>query len=153
MLIQKGKTVKEALQAGAVEHSYTRKGFFGTFARIYQTGDLVRPIRADKELGPFGIVLHDLTTDDMRAAEGLPMPLVSNRDVTVSVSRRREPMPYCWRNADGDELYFIHRGECRFETLLGHLTAGPADFVYIGRGMVYRLVPISEDNICLVLET
>jgi homogentisate 1,2-dioxygenase len=153
MLIQKGKTVREALQEGALEHSYTRKGFFGTFARIYQTRDLGRPIRADKELGPFGIVLPSLTTEDMRAADGLPMPLVSNGDVTVSVSRRREPMPYCWRNADGDELYFIHRGECRFETLLGHLTAGPADFVYIGRNMVYRMVPITEDNIFLLVET
>jgi homogentisate 1,2-dioxygenase len=62
-------------------------------------------------------------------------------------------MPFCWRNADADELYFVHRGAARFETELGSLDAEPGDFVYLPRNLVYRVNPEGEDTLHLVLET
>jgi homogentisate 1,2-dioxygenase len=120
---------------------------------LSQTRDLGRPIRVDSALTPQPIELARIVPGDLQAADGLPMPLLSSEDVTVLLSRRREPMPFCWRNADGDELYFIHRGECRFETEFGQLTANPGDFVYLGRNVIYRLVPLGEDNLHLILQT
>lgn len=64
-------------------------------------------------LGPCAIDLAETRPSDLERPEGLPMPLLSNGGVTVSVSRRREPMPFCWRNVDGDELFFLHRGARR----------------------------------------
>jgi homogentisate 1,2-dioxygenase len=81
------------------------------------------------------------------------MPALTNGDVTVSVSRRRAAMPFCWRNVDADELYFIHRGPARFETEMGWIDAVPGDFVYLSRNMVYRVIPQSEDSLYLILET
>jgi homogentisate 1,2-dioxygenase len=152
MLVQRGQPVRGP-QAGIVRHSYTRKGFFGPFATLSQTRDLGRPIRVDSELTPQPIELARIVPSDLQAADGLPMPLLSSDDVTLLLSRRREPMPFCWRNADGDELHFIHRGECRFETEFGQLTASPGDFVYLGRNVIYRLVPLGEDNLHLILQT
>jgi hypothetical protein len=38
------------------------------------------------------------------------------------VSRRSQPMPFYYRNADGDELIFVHRGSGAIETDFGPLT-------------------------------
>ncbi len=46
---------------------------------------------------------------------------LGNQDVTLYVSRRSEPMPFYYRNADGDELIFVHRGEGTIETDFGPL--------------------------------
>src|SRR5438093_706285 len=134
-------------------HSWTRKGFFGPYANLYKTHNPGEPIRWDPRLGPSSIDFAEMRPSDLERADGTPLPVLTNGDVTVSVSRRRAPMPYCWRNVDGDELYFIHRGACRFETEMGVIEADPGDFVYLPRNMVYRAIPHSEDTIHLVLET
>ena len=51
----------------------------------------------------------------------MPVAFLGNHDVTLYVSRRSEPMPFYYRNADGDELIFVHRGEGTIETDFGPL--------------------------------
>jgi homogentisate 1,2-dioxygenase len=152
MLVERGQPVRGSRE-GIVRHSYTRKGFFGPFATLSQTRDLGRPIRVDRELSPQPMDLARIAPDDFQSADGWPVPLLSSEDVTLLLSRRREPMPYCRRNADGDELYFIHRGECLFATEFGQLMATPGDFVYLGRNVIYRVMPLGEDNLHLILQT
>lgn len=134
-------------------HSYTRKGFFGPYANLYKTRNPGEPIRWDLRLGPCAIEVERAKTGDLERPDGLPMPVLTNGDVTVLVSRRNTAMPFCWRNADGDELYFIHRGPARFETELGSLSAEPGDFIYLPRNIVYRVIPQAEDVVHLILET
>jgi homogentisate 1,2-dioxygenase len=154
MLVQRGTPLRGGdNHEGLIRRSYTRKGFFGTFATLTQTRDLGRPIRADRELTPQPIAVDRVVTDDLERADGLPTPLLSNGEVTIALSRRREPMPFCWRNADADELYFIHRGHCRFETEFGELLAEPGDFIYLGRNVIYRVVPLDQDNLHLIVQT
>lgn len=134
-------------------HSWTRKGFFGAYATLYKRRNPGEPIRWDHRLGPAAIDLDRARPDDLERAEGLPMPLLTNGNITVSVSRRSAPMPFCFRNVDGDELYFIHQGRARFETELGRLTADPGDFVYLPRNVLYRVVPEDQDTLHVILET
>ena len=46
----------------------------------------------------------------------MPVAFLGNDDIRLYVSRRSQPMPFYYRNADGDELIFVHRGEGTVET-------------------------------------
>ncbi|HWV45195.1 MAG TPA: homogentisate 1,2-dioxygenase, partial [Nitrospira sp.] len=52
---------------------------------------------------------------------------------------RRETTPYFVRNADGDEVHFVHRGRGRFETDYGVLSYEAGDYVLIPKGTTYRV--------------
>ena len=43
-------------------------------------------------------------------------------------------MPYLFRNADADELLFVHAGAGRLETDFGPLAYEPGDYLVIPRG-------------------
>jgi len=51
-----------------------------------------------------------------------------------SFSRRSEPMPFCFRNADGDEVYFIHKGRGCCRATSGHSSTGEGDYIVIPKG-------------------
>lgn len=152
-MYRKGNVPKRREDSELYVHSFTRNGFFGPYANLFKTRNPGEPIRWDKRLGPCAIPLDMTQPTDLTSAEGSPLPLFQSQDVTISVSRRRDPMPFCWRNADADELFFVHAGVARFETELGILTAEPGDFVYLPRNMVYRVIPETTETYHVILET
>jgi homogentisate 1,2-dioxygenase len=152
-MFSKGNVPRRGADTDLTAHSWTRRGFFGPYATVYKTRDPGRPIRQDKALSTSLIDVQQAQPADLEHPDGLPMPLVANKEVLVSVSRRRVAMPYCWRNADGDELFFVHQGSCRFETDFGVLNSEPGDLIYLPRNVVYRVIPRSADVVHLILET
>ena len=60
--------------------------------------------------------LNQLEPSDRKDPEGMPLAFLGNADVRLYVSRRSSPMPFYYRNADGDELMFVHRGSGTIET-------------------------------------
>ena len=50
-------------------------------------------------------------------------------------------MPFYYRNADGDELVFVHRGEGTLETDFGPLRFEPGDYIVIPRAVTHRFLP------------
>jgi homogentisate 1,2-dioxygenase len=61
-------------------------------------------------------------------------------------------MPYFARNADGDELFFVHQGTGRLETDFGPLAYEPGDYLLVPRGTVFRFHP-SSPTFLLTVET
>jgi len=61
-------------------------------------------------------------------------------------------MPYCYRDIDGDLLYFVHRGSGVFATEFGPLLYEPGDYVLIPKGTTFRLMPDDQDSLLLVVE-
>ena len=53
-------------------------------------------------------------------------------------------MPFYYRNADGDELIFVHRGSGVIETDFGPLTFEPGDYLVMPRAVTYRIVPETQ---------
>ena len=62
-------------------------------------------------------------------------------------------MPYFVRNADGDELYFVHSGTGRVETDYGLLTYEPGDYLVVPKGTTYRIVVESTPTLFLIMES
>ena len=79
--------------------------------------------------------------------------MLRSSDVRMFVSSRRRTMPYYFRNADGDELHFIHKGRGLVESDYGILSYEPGDYILIPKGTTYRLVVKEEPGFSLIVET
>jgi homogentisate 1,2-dioxygenase len=135
---------------GTVEEEYAREGFFGRYAHLYRTEPLVGWTHIEGELRPralrAGALEHEPDYLDAR------IPLLRNADVTVRVARVSQPMPYVFRNADADEILFVHAGGGRLDTDFGPVRYERGDYVVLPRGTMYRLWP-EETTRLLVLES
>ena len=69
--------------------------------------------------------------------EDVEQLLLHNNDVKISIGLLTKPHTYFQRNADGDELYFIHEGSGVFETIYGHITFQKGDYLIIPRGTTF----------------
>lgn len=79
--------------------------------------------------------------------------LMGNDDLVMATCQPTEPMNYFYRNADGDEVLFVHEGEGELQTIYGTIPYRPGDYLVIPIGTTYRLVPASEKTRLLVIES
>ncbi|RRB02077.1 homogentisate 1,2-dioxygenase [Larkinella rosea] len=68
------------------------------------------------------------------------VPLLLNKDVLIGLAApTRSTTDYFYKNADADELLFIHRGSGKLRTLLGTIPFEYGDYLVIPRGMIYQI--------------
>ena len=60
-------------------------------------------------------------------------------------------MPFAYRNADADLIYFVHRGGGRMATDFGDLAYEQGDYVVLPRGTTHRIFPDGDDSFLLVI--
>ncbi len=137
------------LPDGTFEEEYARNGFAGRYAHLYRTHAPVGWTRIEGPLRPRLYDLGGLAAGDYLAAR---TPLLANADCRVTAAVLTAPMPYYFRNADGDELLFVHAGGGRLETDFGPLAYEAGDYLVIPRGTTYRLAPSSPTRL-LIVET
>jgi homogentisate 1,2-dioxygenase len=138
---------------GTYEESFGRQGFFGPQVKMYRRHPTTDWTRIEGPLQPRALRTYDVRPDDMIDAHGLPATLLYNDDVSLSISRRQETMPFFFRNGDGDELHFIHQGQGCFECDFGVMPFEPGDYILIPRGTNYRFVYTTTENFSLIVES
>ncbi|MED1787707.1 homogentisate 1,2-dioxygenase [Brevibacillus laterosporus] len=79
--------------------------------------------------------------------------LLGNDDVVMAVCSPTEKMDYYYRNSEGDEVVFVHKGEGELQTIFGTITYRPGDYLVIPIGTTYRIVPSTEETHFLVIES
>ncbi|MFN5318306.1 MAG: homogentisate 1,2-dioxygenase [Bacteroidia bacterium] len=80
--------------------------------------------------------------------------LMLNTDVCISVAAPRQSMrDYFYKNADADEVLFIHKGSGTLKTFLGNIDFSYGDYLVIPRGMIYCIEFKDTDNRLLVIES
>lgn len=67
------------------------------------------------------------------------LPILANDDVILSRCRPAEPQAELFRNADADEIVFVHSGRGTLHTHFGPLPFRALDYVVIPRCTTYRL--------------
>jgi len=79
--------------------------------------------------------------------------LLHNNDVSMAIAVPEEQMGYYYRNGQGDEMYFVHEGTGRFQTIFGEVGYGPGDYLVIPRGTTYQIQPSADTQRYLVIES
>ena len=81
-------------------------------------------------------------------------PVLTNSDVTLWLAAPKGSMTdYFYKNADADEVIFIHKGNGKLKTLLGNIEFSYGDYLVIPRGMIYQIEFESEDNKHFIIES
>jgi homogentisate 1,2-dioxygenase len=124
---------------GLYEEEHGRDGFNGPSSHLYRTHPPTGWSRIEGPLRPRAFQCTMLGIRDQRTLDGRPLAILESRDAHVYVSRRTDSMPYFVRNADGDEIIFVHGGQGRLETDYGMLTYEPGDYLVVPKGTTYRI--------------
>lgn len=139
-------------------------GFEGMSSLLYHTHrpTQVKAIGDPYDVSPSIAVANNLTMRKLLGFSIQPtqdylesrVPLLVNRDVIIGLAA---PLPnkmsYFYKNADADELLFIHKGEGNLCTFFGSLSFESGDYVVIPRGVIYQIEFSTTDNRLLYLES
>ena len=122
--------------------------------RISDAGEFT-PIEHEEWI-PDAHVHRHLETGDI-PVDGDPITgrrcMMWNKDLEVSICRPAEEAEAFYRNGEGDELLFIHRGSGELETIFGTLPYREHDYIVIPHGTTYRFRFDDPDQLMLVLHT
>lgn len=81
-------------------------------------------------------------------------PILINDDVHLSLAAPSVSLTeYFFKNADADELIFIHRGTGKLLSMFGELPFEYGDYVLIPRGTIYKIEFSDADNRLLIVES
>jgi homogentisate 1,2-dioxygenase len=78
--------------------------------------------------------------------------LVSRKDMLVNKDGK-SLRSYFYKNADADEMIFIHKGSGKLRTMMGNIDFEYGDYLIIPRGMIYQIDFNSEDNRLFYVES
>jgi homogentisate 1,2-dioxygenase len=76
-----------------------------------------------------------------------------NDDVEIAICRPDAQQQFFYRNGEGDELIFVHRGSGELETTFGTLPYREHDYIVIPRGTTYRIAPEAGEQLWLTFHT
>lgn len=139
-------------------------GFDGMSSLIYHVHrpTMVKQIKEAIDVSPVAAVENNITS---RMLEGFKVKPVSdflesrktvlfNGDVHISLAAPQESMrDYFYKNADADEVIFVHQGEGILRTFLGNIEFGYGDYLVIPRGMIYQIEFKTRENRLFILDS
>lgn len=77
-----------------------------------------------------------------------------NSDLHISLAAPCKSMDeYFYKNADADEVIFIHEGKGTLKTAFGSITFGYGDYLMIPRGTIYKLEFEDANNRLFIVES
>jgi homogentisate 1,2-dioxygenase len=79
--------------------------------------------------------------------------LVNNDCHIVLAAPQLSMGSYFYKNADADELIFIHEGSGILQTMYGEISFGYGDYLVIPRGTIYQVHFSSDNNRLLIVES
>ncbi|UCV17783.1 hypothetical protein [Ferribacterium limneticum] len=133
---------------------WTREGFGGPVAAAVRAAHTPSYLRVEGPHGPRRNILARMVPKDESSADALPTVIATSREgLRMSMSGRKEAMPFVIRNVECDEVHFVQSGSVRFETEFGELDAEAGDFVFIPRAVAYKFHPVSGGMRSLIIES
>jgi homogentisate 1,2-dioxygenase len=77
-----------------------------------------------------------------------------NSDCAIGLAAPTKSLTtYFYKNADADELLFIHKGKGKLRTFMGNISFEYGDYLIIPRGMIYQMEFDSSDNRLFYVES
>jgi homogentisate 1,2-dioxygenase len=139
------------LPEGTYEREISKEGFFGPAAFIHHRHP---PTGWTNFEGPLRPRAFDLAR--LNAAQPSPWSahvVLHNAAVEVRFWKLAAPMPALARNADGDQLLFVHEGEGELFSDYGRLRFRAGDYLYLPRGTMWRLSPAGAAALLMIQAT
>ncbi|MDO9335260.1 MAG: homogentisate 1,2-dioxygenase [Caulobacter sp.] len=139
------------LPAGAYEREMSKEGFFGPAAFLYHPRP---PTGWSKFEGPLRPRAYDLNRLNQPQASPWDAPVVlHNNAVELRFWKPESGLTDLARNADGDQLLFIHAGAGELFCDFGRIGYRAGDYLYLPRGTMWRLAPAEATAVLTIQAT
>ncbi len=125
------------LPEGTYEREVSKEGFFGPAAHLYHRHPPTGWVDFEGPLRPHAFDCTRLA--DTQDSPWSAVELLHNASVRLRFWRCAKRMSALARNADGDELLFVHAGSGEFYCDYGHLSFAAGDYILIPRGTMWRV--------------
>ncbi|MBS1735408.1 MAG: homogentisate 1,2-dioxygenase [Bacteroidetes bacterium] len=146
------------------EQLFSTEGFSSDASLLYHTHPPTQIIKTDK---PYS-VKPEVAEEKMlkhRSFQGFKIkpeddylksrkPVLVNNDCHISLAAPQKSMEnYFYKNADADEVIFVHEGKGILHTQYGRLQFEYGDYLVIPRGSIYQITFENESNRLLITES
>jgi homogentisate 1,2-dioxygenase len=146
------------------EQLFGTEGFHGFSSLLYHTHrpTQVKEILKSYDVTPKAAVDKNIKAMLLKGFEIKPendfldsrKVLLFNNDVWFGLAAPKKSLrTYFYKNADADEMLFIHKGKGTLRTFMGNIPFEYGDYLIIPRGMIYQIDFETEDNRLLFLES
>ncbi|HLO83275.1 MAG TPA: homogentisate 1,2-dioxygenase [Chitinophagaceae bacterium] len=146
------------------EQLFSTEGFSSDYSLLYHCHPPTQIIKTEPQLD----VTPEIAEEKMlkhRSFEGFSLlperdyllsrkPILVNNDCHIVLSACQESMKdYFFKNADADEMIFIHEGEGVLKTMYGEISFGYGDYLVIPRGTIYQVEFKTSTNRLFIVES
>jgi homogentisate 1,2-dioxygenase len=146
------------------EQLFGTAGFDGMSTLMYhiQPPTVIKEVKGQKNVAPEVAIDKNLMPRSFKGYQVTPStdylesrnPILVNSDVYIELAAPQASMSeYFYKNADADEVIFIHRGKGKLRTQLGNIDFAYGDYLVIPRGMIYQLEFEDDDNRLLIIQS
>jgi homogentisate 1,2-dioxygenase len=146
------------------EQLFGTAGFDGMSTLMYHVHPptLIKEVKGQKNIAPEIAFEKNLLPRSFKGYQLTPSkdylesrnPILVNSDVYIELAAPQASMKeYYYKNADADEVIFIHRGSGKLRTQLGNIDFAYGDYLVIPRGMIYQLEFNDDDNRLLIIQS
>ena len=146
------------------EQLFSTEGFSDNYSILYHTypptqiiqvGDAVNVAPKtihDKQLKHRSLKGFDVAPKDDFLESRTPV-LVNNDCKIILAAPQKSTTDYYYKNADADEVIFIHVGSGTLKTMYGNIEFGYGDYLVIPRGTIYQMHFNDENNRLFIVES
>ncbi len=146
------------------EQLFSTEGFSDAYSLLYHCNAPTEIVQIDEPYSFAAKIIHDKQLKH-RCLKGFHIqaendylksrkPLLVNSDCKISVAApKTSTVDYFFKNADADEVIFIHVGSGVLKSMYGNLRFAYGDYIVIPRGTIYQLHFDGEDNRLLIVES
>lgn len=139
------------------------QGFSGLSSLVYH---LYPPTKVKQKGAPYSVIPKIAIDNSLNAMSFMGYNVQQDADylksrktlfinsaLSVGLARPTSSTPYFFKNADADEMIFVHAGSGKVETMFGDLNFKYGDYIIIPRGTVYKIIFDTAENHLLFVES
>jgi homogentisate 1,2-dioxygenase len=146
------------------EELFSTEGFSDTYSTLYHCNAPTQIVQVGEPYSIAPKTIHDkqLKHRSLLGFKTKPeadyiksrKPVLVNNDCKIIVAAPTQSMTeYFFKNADADEVIFIHKGSGTLKSMYGNLPFEYGDYLVIPRGTTYQLHFNDENNRLLIVES
>ncbi len=146
------------------EQLFSTEGFSNDYSILYHAHPPTQIISTDPPINTMPVVAEEKMLQH-RCFEGFQIkpendflesrkPVLVNNDCHIVLASPRESMTrYFYKNADADEMIFVHAGSGVLYTQYGEIPFGYGDYLVIPRGTIYQISFTDSNNRLFIVES
>ena len=146
------------------EQLFGTEGFSGMASLMYHVHrpTMVKNIGQEKDLTPKAAVNKNITSRMLQGFKVKPekdflearKTVLFNNDLNIVLASPQDSLrDYFYKNADADEMIFIHEGTGILRSMLGNIRFSEGDYLIIPRGIIYQIDFDSTNNRLFIVES